>query len=153
MNPITFPEANTKLAKNQPQYRVLPVCVMREVPDDPQSVLRYTCKYEFSDLEIQQIIRTKSVFINQFGFGFHPIYPQVDSPFLVLPIEYKSIGNRCFNFYVPMGENGEETKVFEEIRLEDAIDMLCKFTDLLPEQLHFKEKPALAVGEKGIEEL
>jgi hypothetical protein len=149
MQPITFPEATNTLAKAQPQYRVLPVCIMREYPEDANSVLRYTCRYELSDLELQQIIRTKSLFISQFGFGFHPIYPQVDSPFLVLPIEYKKVKDHCFNFYVPMGEDGKEIKTFENIPLDKAIEVLTSFTDLPVEQLHFKERPSLQVDDHG----
>lgn len=147
MNPIKFPEATTILAKDQPQFRPLPVAIAFENPDDKTSLPRFTCKYDLSDLELQQIIKTKSIFINQFGYGFHPIYPQVDSPFLVLPVQYKSVGNRCYDFFIPM-DNGEFI-VLNGIQLELAVGLIMEKTGLQADQIHFKEKPSMGIDENG----
>lgn len=148
MNPIHFKEETAVYAKGQPQYRPLPTCEMPENPDDPQSVIRYTCKYELSDLEMQQIMKTKCLYINQFGYVLQPIYPQIDSPFLVLPVEFKFVGNRCYDFYIPL-QNGEQI-ILKNIQLELTIDTVMKETGLQPDQFHFKERPSMSIDENGI---
>lgn len=151
MKPIHFTEETTTLARNQPQFRTLPVAIARENPEDPESVFRFTCKYELSDLEIQQIIKSKCVFISQFGYGFQPISAQIDSPFLVLPVEYKYAGNRMYHLKLPLVE-GKQT-VIAGVQLEKVIDVLTEATGLKPDQFLFKEMAAMAVSEKGLEEL
>lgn len=147
MKPIHFKEETDTLAKDQPQFRPLPVCIMREVADDPESIMRFTCKYELTDLELQQIIKTKSIFINQFGFGFHPIYPQVDSPFSVLPINYRFKGNRMYDLWY-LNIDGKRFDLIG-IQLELIIGILVKATSLQPEQFIFVEEPKIGIDEGG----
>src|SRR5688572_24407868 len=107
MNPISFPEQTTVLAKAQPQFRTLPIAI-RHHNDNPEEPLKkMTCKYELSDLEMQQIIRTRCFYISQFGTGFHPIFPQVDSPFLVCQIRYRINDDGTYNLFIPQNNAPE----------------------------------------------
>lgn len=146
MNPIQFKEQTTVLAKDQPEYRPLPVAIVLQDPKDPTSLPRFTCKYELSDLEIELIKTTKTIFINQFGYGFHPIYPQIQSPFLVCKIMYKSLGNKTYAFSIT--DNEGKLIEFSET-LENVIRVIYEKTGLKAEQLLFLEKPTASVNESG----
>lgn len=146
MNPIQFKEQTTVLAKDQPQFMPLPVAISFEKPNDPTSLPRFTCKYEFTDLEMEQFKVTKCMFINQFGYGFHPIYPQTYSPFLACRIMYKSLGNKTYAFSIT--DNEGKLIEFSET-LENVIRVIYEKTGLQAEQLLFLEKPTAAVNESG----
>ena len=150
MNPISFPQQTNVLAKAQPQYRVLPIAERLENPDDPQSVVKMTCKYELSDLELQQIIATRCVYISQFGYGFHPIYPQVDSPFLVVPVHYRETEKGIYSLYIPMAD--KSIIELHNIPLSRCIDAVLNIDPQAPltaESIQFVEKQTLAIDENG----
>lgn len=141
MQPITFPEATHKLAKSQPQYRVLPV---RVTPIDEQSgINEYTCKYELSDLELAQINLTKTFLFTQTGNCFHPICPEVANRWKYLPIEYK--GNTA---WVPLA-NGETEMITALSPVLLLNNILARFPELAADSIYFFEKPELAIDEQG----
>lgn len=146
MIPINFPQQSYVLAKDQPEYIPLPVCVRLQDPEDPNSTKKYTSKFKLSDLEIEQIIRTKCIYISQFGDCFHPILPQIDSPFLVCKILYKSQGNKMYLFQVPLNNGIIQTL---SLPLEKAIDEICKLGNLTPEEIVFIEMPSMGIDENG----
>lgn len=146
MIPINFPEQSYVLAKDQPEYIPLPVCVRLQDPEDSQSIKKYTSKYQLSDLEIEQIIRTKCIYFSQFGDCFHPILPQIDSPFLVCKISYKSLGNKMYLFRIPLSNGMIQTLT---ISIEKAIDEICALGELTAEQIVFIEMPSMGIDENG----
>lgn len=89
MEAIKFPEQNETLAKSQPQFRALPVCIRPINSEEPKEGAQYTVKYELSEVELAQILLTRSIYFSQFGFGFQPICPQIESPFGYLPIKWE----------------------------------------------------------------
>lgn len=148
MDPIHFPEVTDTLAKAQPQYRVLPICVQHQNPLDPRSIKKMTCKYQLSDLELEQVNRTKSFYISQFGDVYHPIYPQIDNPYLVCRIEYKVNEDGSYTLFIPM-----EDKQITEIRnipLNLVLDTCLKVGgNLTAEHLVFIPKPTLGIDNQG----
>jgi hypothetical protein len=148
MQPLHFPEETNVLAKAQPQYRVLPISIAYENPVTETGTMRMTCKYELSDLELQQIIRTKSFYISQYGDCFHPIYPQVDNPFLVCKVVYKINDDGTYNLWIPTGDKEEIT--LTGISLNLVLDeILNQATHLTVEQILFFPKPTLQVDGDG----
>ena len=69
MIPVQFPEANRVLASNQDEYEPLPI----HEHNDTQG--RVTCCFRLSPAEIQEINRTRTLWIQQltFGHAFQPV--------------------------------------------------------------------------------
>jgi hypothetical protein len=76
MNPVDFHEANTVIAKDQPEYLPLPA----HVDQTPQRCVT-TC-WELTDEELTQLITTKRFWFQQWIFdnGFQPICPSSTKP-------------------------------------------------------------------------
>ena len=78
MKPTDFEEQNAVLAKNQPQYRPLPVHVV----GDPSGTV--ISRWELTDEEKQQILETGVIWCSAMTFG-HPLQPQLlstEKPFV-----------------------------------------------------------------------
>lgn len=69
MIPVQFPQANTLLAMGQDEYEPLPIHLTRDAEG------RATFAMRLSPVEIEEIVRTKTLWIQQltFGRGFQPI--------------------------------------------------------------------------------
>lgn len=171
MNPIEFPEQTTKLAKTQPQYRPLPVAIeivkryycpecngggtVGECICDRckgagviATWSNYVCKYELSDLEIEQIIRTRSVYLSQSGHGFNPIYPSVESQFKCFIIHFDITEAGLYNIYVPM--DNDTTLELLDLPKERVLDaILSKVHNVTPDTIRFVERPKMAIDEQG----
>jgi hypothetical protein len=145
MNPIKFPEQNGTLAKNQPEYRPLPICIK---PTETEDAFQYTCKYELTELELAQINQSKTFYFSQFGSCFHPILPQIENPFAACNVTFESLGNSYYNFWIPM-QNGTDLKLFN-IHITTAIAELMLYSKLKSENLFFIEKPNMAISENGL---
>lgn len=65
MKPVEFPEQNTVIAKDQPQYQPLPALT------DGQEVI--SC-WELSDEEMQHLMKTKKIYLSCMTFG-QPLQP------------------------------------------------------------------------------
>lgn len=78
MQAVEFPQQTHILAKDQPQYIPLPVHIDQTAPEIPM-----TCCFELSDDEVEEIVRTKKIWHNQWTFGqpFQPIRMTTKSPF------------------------------------------------------------------------
>lgn len=78
MKSINFPQANTILAKDQPEYEPLHVHVDQDDPTGP-----VTACMELTDEEIAEIIATKRIWHTQLTFGdlYHPIRMSTKNPF------------------------------------------------------------------------
>lgn len=74
MQPIEFPGSNVVFGKDQPEYRPLPALVLQ---DSFRSVI--TC-WELTDEEIEELTRTKRLYLKQLTFGnpLQPLLPTVD---------------------------------------------------------------------------
>ena len=72
MKPIEFKGQNVIFAKDQPEYQPLPALRM---PDGEV----YTC-WEFTDEEIESVIRTRCIYFKQLTFNqpLQPILPLVE---------------------------------------------------------------------------
>jgi len=72
MRPIEFKGQNVIFAKDQPEYQPLPALRM---PDGEV----YTC-WEFTDEEIEAVIRTRCIYFKQLTFNqpLQPILPLVE---------------------------------------------------------------------------
>lgn len=153
MKPIHFPEQNDVLARNQPQYRTLPVAIRLENPIDVTSTKKFTCKYELSDLEIEQIKASRCLYFSQFGHGFQPILPQVDSPFGVCPVVYKKRDDGNYDFWITMNAdkpNEPKNEVYiTGVEIETAIQSIMRTTNLRADQHAFIEKPELGIDNAG----
>lgn len=149
MEPLNFKEATHKLAKSQPQYRVLPVCIKRinslleEIP-----VYEYTCKYEFSNIELAQAMHTKSVYFTQTGSCFHPILPQLESHFGVLKVIYFQQPDGLYEFNIKLPDSAIDLK---DIKLSEAIPTILELlnNELTAEQLYFEAKKTLGLDATG----
>lgn len=78
MKPIEFKEQNAILAKNQPQYRPLPVHI---VGDDNGAVI--SC-WQLTPEEKKKVMETGVIWFSTMTFG-HPLQPQLpsaDTPFI-----------------------------------------------------------------------
>lgn len=78
MQPVLFKEHNVVFGEGQPEYLPLPAYVS----EDP-TVPVITC-WEFTDEEIEELVRTKRLYLRQLTFGenLQPLAPQVHSPFV-----------------------------------------------------------------------
>lgn len=74
MQPIEFPGSNVVFGKDQPEYKPLPALVIQ---DSLGSVI--TC-WELTDEEIEELTRTKRLYLKQLTFGnpLQPLLPTVD---------------------------------------------------------------------------
>lgn len=79
MEPIEFPEVNSVLAKDQPEYRPLPV------HNAGNQVI--SC-WKLSPSEVELIGRTKKIFLSQMNFGKPPMP-------LFLAVSKKEMFNNC----------------------------------------------------------
>jgi hypothetical protein len=151
MEPIEFPQQNGKLAKSQPQFRPLPVCI-RPMTEDPKDGAQFTVKYQLSEIEFAQFSLTKCFYFSQFGHGFQPILPQVESPFGVVVIKYDKIKNYEFKAWVPLDQGGEH--LVEAISARQLIDRILEaFPNLEAENLFFVERPKMAISANGLIDL
>lgn len=144
MNPIEFPECNSKLAKSQPQFKPLPIFI---IPTEDKNVFQFTGKYELSDLEIEQIIKTRSFYFSQFGSCFHPICPQIENPFGYCLVHYKKIEENVYSFWIPMSDGRIE--ILNNITIGLAMTEIMCWANLNAEQIFFVEKPSLGVDVNG----
>lgn len=69
MIPVQFPQANAVLASNQDDYEPLPVYRF----GDREGRVAFCCR--LSDFEIAEIVRTRSIWVQQLTFGgsFQPM--------------------------------------------------------------------------------
>lgn len=150
MEPIKFPEANSTLAKEHPQFRPLEVCKL--AVDGSPGVFTWTGKYRFSKFELAQINITEEFYFTQTGNCFHPISPRCESPFLSVPVEYREFEDNMFMAYVKNNAgNIDEFGPGSPTEIINAI--IGKYNDIdCADQLFFKEKPSMYIGEKGLEE-
>jgi hypothetical protein len=97
MKPITFPQANCELAKDQPEYETLHVYVEHKkvktfgnpVEGEPQNQSvqsipwAMTACFELTEDEIAEIVRTKKIWHTQLVMGnnFQPIMMTTKNPF------------------------------------------------------------------------
>lgn len=77
MIPVNFTEANRTLAFGQDEYE--PIQVHFDL-SDPQA--RATCCFRLSDAEVEEIVRTRTLWLQQltFGRGFAPIALSTQKP-------------------------------------------------------------------------
>lgn len=150
MESIKFPEANSDLAKSQPQYRPLYICKLPD-PDGHPGVFSYTYKLELSDMEIAQIVKTKCLYGSQIGNCFHPSNTLSNSPFLSVLVEWRKEADDLYHAWVK--NNAGIVDGFSAVTPETLIDTIIgKYNDLdSADQLFFREKSALSVGENGLE--
>ena len=71
MKPVNFKEANIVLAKDQPEYQPLPA---HRDPDASEANDIVTTCWELSDEEMQQVIRTRKIWVHNWCFK-KPFYP------------------------------------------------------------------------------
>lgn len=147
MQPINFPQANNKLAKSQPQYKPLPVYIEVINSGQPGEHLQYTCRYELTDLDIEQLKKTRAFYFSQFGNCFHPILPQINTPFGVCNVSFEQLENGNYNFAIPMSSGGIET--LNNVPKDLAIDEIMLWGNLTAEQIYFYEKPTSGIDEGG----
>lgn len=74
---VQFPESNVVLAANQDEYEPLPVKVYR---NDPYG--RVACCFRLSDAELDEIVRTRTIWHVQLTFGksFQPVQLSTSRP-------------------------------------------------------------------------
>lgn len=77
MIPVQFPESNAVLAREQDEYEPMAVHWF----GDPEG--RVACCFRLSPAEIDEIVRTKTLWVQQLTFGrrFQPIGLTTQSPF------------------------------------------------------------------------
>jgi len=145
MNPVKFKEQTAMLAKDQPEYRPLPVFI--SIPDG-NGVRQYTGKYELSDLELQQIVATKSIFFSQYGNCFHPIFPTIENQFVSCQVYYEKMPTGVYDFYINMQDGS--TLVIADVPLENAIGaILHRVTNIKAEHIQFIERLTSGIDENG----
>lgn len=171
MEAINFEGVNTQMGKGQPQYRILPVQTTEispaEVCPDCEDWLcddckgtgiikpawnEYRCRYELNDMELAQIIKTKSFFLIQSGFGFNPIFPSVEDINQVLLIDYL-VAENMVECWVPLIDKTEAHLVAPDPL--SMVELICtSYPNLQPENLGFRERKTLGVNVNGdIEEI
>jgi hypothetical protein len=106
----------------------------------------YTCRYKLSEMEIAQIIKTKSFFFIQSGFGFNPIFPAVENIKSVILIDYL-ITDGIVEAWIPMADKTEVHTVAPDPL--SMVELICSAYELLPENLGFRERKTLGVNEQG----
>jgi hypothetical protein len=95
MNPVPFKGHNAVLAKDQPQYRPLPVCIEHTTEGSVVSC------WKLSFFERLKVLFTGRLFFRQLTFGhyFQPILPMT---------EWKE--PHCINCGAPIGDHKSEDK-------------------------------------------
>lgn len=85
MEPVEFPQQTHVLAKDQPQYRPLPVHI-----DQTDESIPMTCCFELSDEEIAEMAATKKLWYTQctFGNNFQPVRLSTQNPFTQQNVEH-----------------------------------------------------------------
>jgi len=76
MIPVKFPESNVTLGANQEQYEPLPVKAYQD------KLGRMTCCFRLSDAEVDEIVRTRTIWHTQLTFGdnFQPVQLSTQRP-------------------------------------------------------------------------
>jgi hypothetical protein len=76
MIPVQFPESNAVLARDQGEYEPLPIYTF----GDAEGRMAFCCR--LSDAEIAEIVRTRTLWIQQLTFGrrFQPIALSTERP-------------------------------------------------------------------------
>ena len=76
MIPVQFPEANAVLAREQGEYEPMAVHLF------PGHERRVACCFRLSDAEIEEIVRTRTLWVQQLTFGrpFQPIALSTQRP-------------------------------------------------------------------------
>lgn len=76
MIPVQFPESNAVLARDQGEYEPLPIYHFNDVEG------RIACCFRLSDAEIEEIQRTRTLWVQQLTFGrrFQPIALSTQRP-------------------------------------------------------------------------
>lgn len=156
MDPIEFPEQTNKLAKGQPQYRVLPVHIKTIVAherNDAGEIIKlgyseYTCKYQLTDLDILQILETRSVYFMQSGSIFHPIRPSIFNPFYCVQVTYRKVSDMVYDIWVPMSD-GSEAIFLNTPYLEIIKTIKQKLGNVTPESIVWIERPEMGVDKDG----
>jgi hypothetical protein len=78
MIPVRFPEANAVMARDQEEYEPMAVHVF---VNDEQG--RVACCFRLTQAEIDEIVRTRTLWIQQLTFGrrFQPIGLSTERPY------------------------------------------------------------------------
>jgi hypothetical protein len=141
MKPLSFPEQTTVIEKSIHPNCELPIAVRFQNPNDLSSVKKFTSKYTFSDLEFEQLKATRTIYISQFGDSVNHVLPQVDSPFLVYKVHFRSLGNRVYDFFLMSDSPEEGSTEVHRVRagLENCIFELTQYLGCQPDQLLFEE--------------
>jgi len=86
MKAINFEGNNFVLAEDQPEYESLPVHVKYNIIPEGEVPWEITACFEFSDEEIQELIKTKKLYYSQLVFGnlFHPMRLSLKNPVDIL---------------------------------------------------------------------
>lgn len=89
MIPVQFPEANGTLARDQENYEPLPIYYFGD------SEGRIACCFRLSPAELEELVRTKTLWVQQLTFGrrFQPIALSTQRPH-DLPSTEKADGNQ-----------------------------------------------------------
>lgn len=150
MESINFPESNFSVGKGQPQYRILQVC-KRDLEGHP-GVYEWTAKLKLNEFELAQIAKTGCVFTTQISDRYRPSSVRVESPFFCIVVEYRITAGGNFFAYVKNNAGTEDT--FGGYTAAEVIDhILAHYEELSdPNQLFFRERSTMAVGENGLEE-
>jgi len=69
MEPIEFPEVNSRIAEDQEEYVTLPSCIRTDKPEGHI----ITC-FELTDAEIEELVKTKKLWHVQLAF-LQPMQP------------------------------------------------------------------------------
>jgi hypothetical protein len=77
MIPVQFPESNAVLARDQGEYEPLPIYTF----NDAEGRVAFCCR--LSDAEIEEIKRTRTLWIQQLTFGrrFQPVALSTERPY------------------------------------------------------------------------
>ena len=76
MIPVRFPESNAELAREQEEYEPIAVYAFGDEEG------RIACCFRLTDLEIEEITRTRTLWVQQLSFGrrFQPIALSTQRP-------------------------------------------------------------------------
>lgn len=122
MTPVSFKYHNVVFGKDQPEYVPLPAYVDQQDPTVP--VL--TC-WEFTDEEIEQLVRTKQVWLRQLTFGgdIQPLAPQVENPFVqVVTLQQRpfiEVAERAYISLEDASKQSTEVLIISLSRVKEAL--------------------------------
>lgn len=146
MNQITFPEVTNIISKKP--FPSVPVNISHEKPENKGGLAKYISKYELSDVELAQVLKTGTIYVQQFGHGYQNTLIQVESPFLVCKVIYLPVGE-FYDLTIPLDD--KNVIFIKQVALENLIDtVLNTVPNLTAEQIWFFRQPSLEVGEDGI---